>query len=159
MFPIVLIAAMFMFVFAVLIVIMMVTFLVRFARRSSGVSQGARFSGDEVDELGADGFWLDSCPCEPGSIIYFNYWSGGVRYNGHARWQPGLNGRQFIYTGLRPQEVVLVNAMRHNLGFNSDFGTTIMDTSVDLPDIPVADVGRSDPEPTYSGGTGFPSAY
>jgi len=52
-----------------------------------------------------DGFWIVSCPAAPGSIISYDYWSGGSRYSGQVPFKPEADGRQFVYTGRRPEQV------------------------------------------------------
>ena len=56
-------------------------------------------------ELGADGFWILSCPAAPLSVIHYYYWSAGARHAASVPYEPGSDGRQFVYTGLRPEHV------------------------------------------------------
>ena len=58
-----------------------------------------------VTQLGADGFWIVSCPAEPASIIHYHFWAAGVKRSGQVPFQPGNDGRQFVYTGVRPEQV------------------------------------------------------
>jgi hypothetical protein len=48
-----------------------------------------------------------SCPADPGSIVYYHYWSGGARYSGQVPFKPDADGRQFVYTGRRPDQVAV----------------------------------------------------
>src|SRR5258706_11495798 len=59
--------------------------------------------------LAEDGFWLSSF--EPSAIVYYHYWSGGTRHAGQIAFQPGNDGRQFVYTGVRPDRVEIVRAV------------------------------------------------
>lgn len=59
-------------------------------------------------ELGADGFWILSCPVPVSSTIYFQYWSSGTRHTAQVPYQPGPDGRQFVYTGTRPEQVAII---------------------------------------------------
>lgn len=59
-------------------------------------------------QLGPDGFWIFSVPHDPGSLIHYHYWTGGVRHGGRVPYQPGADGRQFIYTGNRPDQAAIV---------------------------------------------------
>ena len=59
-------------------------------------------------QMGNDGFWIFSCPYDPGSILHYHYWANGVRRGGRVPYQPGADGRQFIYTGERPDRAAIV---------------------------------------------------
>ena len=139
-----------MLVFAIVAIIIIL--IVRTAMRASqggGISVSAP---SVVTQLGDDGFWITSCPAEPSSIIHYAYWSGGVHHTGHIPFQPDNNGRQFVYTGARPEQVSI---------------TRIVEDSDDIvPGVipPIIgstsafwDSSSSPPSPPSS--SGFPSAY
>jgi hypothetical protein len=88
------------FVFAIVAII-------RAARKSSSGGFGGYGSAPPniPTQLDQDGFWMVSCPADPGSIIYYHYWSGGVRYSSQVIFKPGPDGRQFVYTGRQPGQV------------------------------------------------------
>jgi hypothetical protein len=81
--------------------------IVRLGRKSAsgGLGGSGRPAVNVPTELDQDGFWMVSCPANPGSIIHYHYWSGGVRYSGQVPFKPGGDGRQFVYTGRRPEQV------------------------------------------------------
>lgn len=58
-----------------------------------------------------DGFWVGGNGCPPASVIHYHYWSGGVRNLGSIPFQPGPDGRQFVYTGLRPDQVAIASVV------------------------------------------------
>jgi len=98
-----LLCPLFALAFIVLVIVMIVRTL---GRAVSNVSGGGARPLNVITQLGADGFWLSSF--EPGSTIYYEYWSAGARNQGQILFQPGSDGRQFIYTGIRPDRVAVV---------------------------------------------------
>ena len=76
--------------------------VIRIATRSGASSvAGGSFQRPAVTtELGADGFWILPSPLPPVSVIFYHYWSGGTRHTAQVPYQPGPDGRQFVYTGL-----------------------------------------------------------
>src|ERR1043166_1456358 len=93
--------------FALAFIVTIIVVLVRtLGRTVSNAGGGGSGRLNVITQLGADGFWLSSF--EPGSTIYYQYWSAGARHDGQILFQPGSDGRQFIYTGLRPDQVAVV---------------------------------------------------
>jgi hypothetical protein len=68
-----------------------------------------RTFGRTPPQLAPDGFWLDSF--EPSSIVHYHYWTAGVRYSGQITYQLGAGGRQFVYTGARPDRVDIIRVI------------------------------------------------
>jgi hypothetical protein len=89
----------------VLIIVAIVRALTRAGNSSAG---SAAPSIDVATQLGGDGFWIVSCPFDPGSILHYRYWSNGLERAGKAPFQPDADGRQFVYTGERPERVLIV---------------------------------------------------
>jgi hypothetical protein len=52
-----------------------------------------------------DGFWVSADQLSPETMLQYYYWVQGVRRIGQVPFQPGPDGRQFIYTGERPDNV------------------------------------------------------
>lgn len=107
--PPAIIMVLFFVIFAVIGVGILVT-LVRALTRS-GPSPGAGWRGaaqKATTTLGDDGFWITSCAAAPSSLIQYYFWTNGVRKAGQVPFQPGADGRQFIYTGVRPESVAIV---------------------------------------------------
>jgi hypothetical protein len=139
--------------FFVAFLIVVVIAIIRIVTKSA--SGGFRRSGINVPtQLDQDGFWMVSCPADPGSIIYYHYWSGGARYSGQVPFKPEADGRQFIYTGRRPDQVSVDRIVEVG-----DDGVTpaviVADSALDLSDPPDT---FSDPSPPPSSSS-FPSAY
>jgi hypothetical protein len=98
-----LLCPLFGFGLAVVVIVLLVRSVGRFA---SNTAASRPKPLNVITELGADGFWLRSFA--PGSIIYYQYWSAGVAHPGQTAFQPGIDGRQFVYTGIRPEQVAVV---------------------------------------------------
>jgi len=98
-------------------------------------------------QLGQDGFWIVSCAADPGSLIYYDFWSGGARYSGQVPFKPEPDGRQFVYTGRQPDQASVSRIV--NVGDDLVIPPVIVVGSTwDPPDTPSA------PSPPF-----FPSAY
>ncbi len=95
-----------------------------------------------------DGFWFASDPSRAGETFLYTYWLHGQLHQGQVIYQPGNDGRQFIYTGERPDRVTLQEA--------------IDDPPDPAPPSFTPDFRRADPpsedRPT-PGFTGLPPAY
>ena len=92
-----------------LVVVIIVIIVRAIARAGSDAAGGVQASlPNVITQLGADGFWIVSCPAEPASMIHYHFWSGGVKHSGQVPFQPGTDGRQFVYTGARPEQVTIV---------------------------------------------------
>jgi sugar/nucleoside kinase (ribokinase family) len=92
-----------------LVVVIIVIIVRAIARAGSGAAGGIQPSlSNVVTQLGDDGFWIVSCPADPASMIHYHFWSGGVKHSGQVPFQPGTDGRQFVYTGARPEQVTIV---------------------------------------------------
>ena len=95
-----------------LVVLIIVTIVRAVGRAASGGGGGIQPAPPNVvTQLGTDGFWIVSCPAEPGSLIHYHFWTGGVKHSGRVPYQPGADGRQFIYTGARPEQASVVSIM------------------------------------------------
>jgi hypothetical protein len=145
--------------FAFALVVVIIVIIVRaIARAGSGAAGGVQASlPNVVTQLGADGFWIDSCPAEPASMIHYHFWSGGVKHSGQVPFQPGTDGRQFVYTGARPELVTIVRIIEPVAYIQSDIAPPIFgaaaaifgSSSDDQPD-----TSSAPPPPPQ-----FPSAY
>ena len=140
------------------IVVAVIIGIIRSAARSGSRTAISRQpQTNVVTELAADGFWILSCPVTPSSLIYYYYWSGGTRHSAQVPYQPGTDGRQFVYTGVKPEQVVISRVVQQ-----SDDGPS----DLIIPGIIAADAilnsSSSDdpgPPPSPPPATGFPSAY
>jgi formylglycine-generating enzyme required for sulfatase activity len=103
---------------AILVVVIVIRSLVRSAANRAGVSAGARppraltsYGPLQVrTELGDDGFWLLADATMSGFIIHYLMQTAGQERAGQILCQPGADGRQFVYTGARPDQVVIIKA-------------------------------------------------
>jgi len=123
-------------------------------RRSGGSGLSGRPPVNVPIQLGQDGFWIVSCAADPGSIIYYDYWSGGARYSGHVPFKPEADGRQFVYTGRQPDQVSVGRIVEVD---DDDVTGSLMPPIIaagmpwDPPDL--------GPAPGASPPSSFPSAY
>jgi hypothetical protein len=110
------------------IVVLIIVVVVRaMARTGSGAAGGIQPSPPNVvTQLGADGFWIVSCPAEPASIIHYHFWAGGVKHSGQVPFQPGNDGRQFVYTGVRPEQVSIVRIVEPSDDIQPDITPPIL---------------------------------
>jgi hypothetical protein len=113
-----------------------------------------RFTGQPTPNLTTsmadDGFWISGDQVDPSGIIHYVYWSGAVQRAGQVPFQPGADGRQFIYTGARPDRVTVA------LADAADAGAELLERSRRMSsDPPVLE----SPDPTPAPSSGFPSAY
>jgi sugar/nucleoside kinase (ribokinase family) len=141
-----------------LVVVIIVIIVRAIARAGSGAAGGIQPSlPNVVTQLGDDGFWIVSCPADPASMIHYHFWAGGVKHSGQVPFQPGTDGRQFVYTGARPEQVMIVRIIEPADDIQPDivppiFGAAAAifgSSSDDRPDTPSA------PPPSSQ----FPSAY
>jgi hypothetical protein len=108
-------------------------------------------------QLDQDGFWMLSCPADPGSIIYYHYWSGGARYSAQVPFKPDADGRQFVYTGRRPEQVSVTRIVEVD---DDDPTASIIPPVISAgsvwepPDIDISSAPTPPPTPPS-----FPSAY
>ena len=109
---------------------------------------------DVVTRLGQDGFWVESCPADPGALIHFHYWSNGIRHAGQIPYTPDVAGHQFVYTGLTPAQVVILRVVE--AGDMLDYGIVppIIDIGMDIPVSSPPDYFDSPPP-----APNFPPAY
>src|SRR5262249_12656417 len=131
---------------------------IRWARR---ISSSAEPSGpppvNVPTQLHQDGFWMLSCAADPGSIIYYHYWSGGARYSGQVPFKPGADGRQFVYTGRRPDQVAVTRIVEVD---DDDLTGSMIPPVIaagsvwEPPDIDISSAPTPPPAPSS-----FPSAY
>ena len=137
--------------FAVAVVALIVILIIRAALRANpGGSLGPSLPAI-LTQLADDGFWITSCPVEPGSIIHFAYWSGGARHALQVPFQPDATGRQFVYTGAAPQQVSVLRITGASAGV-----VDILPPMINTPD-PFWDSSSS--SQSSSAPPGFPSAY
>lgn len=117
--------------FAGAIIVVIIVLLIRsLGRTVSTAARGRAEPLNVVTQLGADGFWLSSF--EPGAIIYYQYWSAGVAQGGQVVFQPGGDGRQFVYTGVRPDQVAVVRVESSSGELISNIPPVIQDDSPDI---------------------------
>jgi hypothetical protein len=84
-------------------------------RSGSNVRPGApRPQVNAAAQVGPDGFWLSSF--QPGSVIYYQFWAGGMKREGQIVFRPGNDGRQFVYTGMQPNNVEIVRVVDQSGG-------------------------------------------
>src|SRR5262245_57952140 len=57
-----------------------------------------------------DGFWVISDQVSPSTMLKYFYWVQGVQRMGQVPFEPGPDGRQFIYTGDKPDSLSVVLA-------------------------------------------------
>ncbi len=95
-----------------------------------------------------DGFWITSDQLAPSSMIQYYYLLNGVRQMGQVPFQPGPDGRQFIYTGARPDGVSVVLPDQGHTDPGDGFSTPPISSWSSTP-------RRSSPTPS----TRFPPAY
>jgi hypothetical protein len=153
-----------LFPFMVLAVIVIVIILIIRSVARSGAKVTPDIPRPPVNaaaQVGPDGFWLSSF--EPGSVIYYQYWAGGTKRQGQSVFQPGNDGRQFVYTGMQPNNVEVVRVVDQSGGvvMGSDYYDD--DTPDIVPPIiggiagqAIADALRPEPPPPPPQ---FPSAY
>jgi hypothetical protein len=146
-----------LFGFAIVVVILII--VVRaLARTGAGGGGGAQPSQPNVvTQLGADGFWIVSCPAEPGSMIHYHFWTGGVKHSGRVPFMPGADGRQFVYTGAKPEQVALVSIVEPSDDIQPDIVPPILGAAaVIFGSSSNAQPDMSTPPPAPPS---FPSAY
>ena len=141
------------------IVVVIIVAIVRAATRAGrGGGGGIQPSlPNVVTQLGTDGFWIASCPAEPGSIIHYHFWTGGAKRSGRVPFQPGADGRQFVYTGARPEQVSIISIVEPSDDIQPDIIPPIVGAAATLFG------SSSDDQPDTSSGPSsppqFPSAY
>jgi hypothetical protein len=110
-------------------------------RGARGPSRGlqSRFSTRPVN----DGFWIHYDGVPDCSNIHYYYWADGARHTGSVPCLPGADGRQFVYTGVAPDQITVSGA--------GDDGVPI---STLPPMFPPAQTNS--PSSSF---LGFPSAY
>ena len=145
------------FILAIVIAII-VTVVRAAARAGAGGGGGIQPSlPNVVTQLGQDGFWIVSCPVEPGSLVHYHFWTAGVKHSGQVPFQPGADGRQFVYTGARPEQVSIVRILQVSEDVQPDIIPPILGAAATIwasssDDRP--DVSSAPPSPPS-----FPSAY
>ena len=141
-----------------LVVVIIVIIVRAIARAGSGAAGGIQPSlPNVVTQLGDDGFWIASCPADPASMIHYHFWSGGVKHSGQVPFQPGNDGRQFVYTGARPEQVTIVRIVEPADDIQPDIAPPLLGAAAALwsassDDQP--DTSSAPPSPPQ-----FPSAY
>lgn len=110
-------------VFAVVIIV-----IIRLARANANRSvvqspPASVLQTNVTTELGPDGFWISNCPVPPSSVVDFSYWSNGRQYSARVAYQPDASGRQFIYTGVKPDRVSISQIIEPS---HPDFSDTIL---------------------------------
>lgn len=134
------------------IVAIIIILIVRAAMRANQGGGAPISTPNVVTQMGDDGFWITSCPAAPSAIIHYAYWSGGVRHTGHIPFQPDSDGRQFVYTGARPEQVSITRIVEDSDDSVGGFIPPIIGSSSTF-----WDSSSSPPSPPSS--SGFPSAY
>jgi hypothetical protein len=146
-----------LFILAIVVAII-VTVVRAAARAGAGGGGGIQASlPNVVTQLGQDGFWIVSCPAEPGSMVHYHFWTGGVKRSGQAPYQPGADGRQFVYTGARPEQVSIARIVQLSEDMQPDIIPPILgaaatiwaSSSDDQPDTPSAPPSPPSFPPAY----------
>jgi hypothetical protein len=143
--------------FVVAVIILILRMLRAAKNRSDGSGVSPPPLADVPTQAGEDGFWINSCPAGPGSIVCYHYWSGGTRYSGRVPFKPGADGRQFVYTGRRPEQVSIVRIVE--VDDDDDLSSTLIPPIIaaGLTSQPFDDI--SPPSPPPSSSPSFPTAY
>jgi hypothetical protein len=127
-------------------------------RAASGAGGGAQASTVNVPtQLGTDGFWVGPCPCGPTAVLYYHYRSGGARHSGQIPYQPGPDGRQFIYTGRKPDQVSIARIVQQADDTTPDILPPIIAGTSAMWGLPPSDGPEPPSAPPSS--SSFPSAY
>ncbi|HSU55660.1 MAG TPA: hypothetical protein VLT36_16510 [Candidatus Dormibacteraeota bacterium] len=139
--------------------VMAIVATIRFLSRSASGSSGLSTTVPRVKvptQIEQDGFWLLSCPADPGSIIYYHYWSGGARYSGQVPFNPGADGRQFVYTGRGPEQVSVARIVQVD---DDDLTSSLIPPAIAAASMwdPPDTFSAPSPPPPYP--SSFPSAY
>src|ERR1017187_2394910 len=141
------------------IVVFIIVIIVRtVARAGAGGGGGIQPSlPNVVTQLGQDGFWIVSWPAGPWGMVHYRLWMGGVKHSGQVPFQPGADGRQFVYTGARPEQVSIVRILQVSENVQPDIIPPILGAAATIwasssDDRP--DVSSAPPSPPS-----FPSAY
>jgi hypothetical protein len=143
------------FAFIVFVIVMIVRAIGRAGASSRGGGQAPPLS--VTTQMGDDGFWIGPCPCDPAALIHFYYWSDGVRHSGQVPYQPGNDGRQFVYTGRRPDQVSIVRIVEQADDTTPDIMPPLVAGAAAMWDSsPSIQPDTSSPPPASSS---FPSAY
>jgi hypothetical protein len=144
---------------AIFFIVLIIFSIVRaVGRRGSGTVGGVRGSTVNVPtQLGEDGFWVGPCSCDPSAVIYYHYWSGGARHSGQIAYQPGPDGRQFVYTGRKPDQVSIARIVEQTDDTTSDIIPPIVAGTTGMWGLSPSD----EPEPPSAPASSapFPSAY
>jgi len=143
--------------FAFALVVVIIVLIVRAVARSGSASGGFATPANAIGtQMGADGFWIFTCPYDPGSILHYQYWSNGQCRAGRVPYQPGADGRQFIYTGERPEQAAIVRVDELD-----DNGLVIIPPPIITPGVTFwgSSSSPNDSGPPASTSSGFPSAY
>jgi hypothetical protein len=144
---------------AIVFIVTIVLLIIRAAvdSGSSGVTIGRRTRAKVLTELAEDGFWIVSCPANPNAMLQYHYWAGGVRRMGQVPFQPDPNGRQFIYTGVRPEQATIVRILEDDEDMSSALVPPLIATQTTFLGTSAND-DQDTPGPTASPPS-FPSAY
>jgi hypothetical protein len=97
-----------MLIFGIFIIIVFMILRAVIRAASSGDSPTRNSQPQVTTQLGEDGFWVLDCPANPEDVIYYHYWVQGARHSGQIAFQPDNEGRQFVYTGERPDQASIV---------------------------------------------------
>ncbi len=138
---------------AIGVFIMIVIMFIRAMRSGRVVTIGnqARASLNVSTQLANDGFWMQCGVIDPTAIIHFHYWANGVQHSGQVPNQPGADGRQFVYTGLAPEQVVIVRIVQ---SVDDDIiPPVVMGPVIDIP------AATWDPPASSPSSSSFPTAY
>jgi len=140
--------------FVLCIVVAIIIAVVRAMRGRGPTTLGgmAQSPLNVITQPADDGFWMQCGVIDPDAVVFFQYWANGVRHSGQVPNQPGADGRQFVYTGLRPEQVVIVRIVES------------ADDDIVSPVIvgPVIDVSSpiwTAPDPSIPAPPQFPTAY
>ena len=118
------------------------------ALRHSGATRQLSRRPNLTTSIADDGFWISSDQTDALAVIQYAYWTGTLRKTGRVPFQPGADGRQFVYTGAKPDRVSAALALAEDDADDRGFARPLTDPPILPPTDP-------DPSPTH----GFPSAY
>ena len=107
-----------LFVGVGVLAIVLIKIITSFARPRSNWRPPQPPAQNLMTSMADDGFWITSDQLDPATMLQYYYWVNGVRQMGEVPFQPGPDGRQFIYTGEKPDSVsvaLAAAALRANL--------------------------------------------
>ncbi len=153
--------------FMVLIIfIFLAVTIVRAAARAASQGSSTRprpaMPTGVLTEIAPDGFWLTAPSANPGDTVCYEFWSAGQRRSGQVVFQPGNDGRQFIYTGPRPESITISRVIGGGQRVDPDVDLGATFAGAAAAGVILDSMTRDDPDPTPPRPppiSSFPSAY